>query len=539
MSVSVAGMKGLIVSVQAEDGFPLNTPEHLAAIAGSAVIGGASAIRASLPDNIRAIRQAVDVPIIGIFKKDYLGSEVRITPTLTEVEAVVAAGADIVALDATARPRPHGQSLEDLIRVSRATFRLPLMADVSTFEEGVTAARLGADVVATTLSGYTAYSPQQPGPDVALVRRLAAVLDVPVVAEGRISSPADVRAALEAGAHAVVVGSMITRPHLITRHFLTGLQPPRRPEPVVALDIGGTKIAAGILSADDALMFEVRLPTPVAGGGPAILKEATQIINALLQHRDVQPAAIGISTGGQIDATGHIVGTTDMIDGWLGVPLQQRIAERFGLPTFVLNDGHAAALAEAERGAGLGRASMLCLVIGTGLGGGLTIDGLVQHGQHGLAGSVGQMKVSRNGATIVPLEELVSGPGLVRAYNGRVDAARAVADGEAVAARAHAGDEAAQLAIADVGAWLGLGIANALHVYDAECVVIGGSVAQVGPALFDSARRSLQEHGHASVGRTPILPAALGPRAGLLGAALYARRPRRPPRSPQPEAGPP
>ena len=194
------------------------------ALAQTAVIGGASAIRASEPANIQAMKQVLDVPIIGIYKKDYPGYEVRITPSLAEVEAIVAAGADIVAVDATDRPRPDGQTFAQLYHAIRARFDVPIMVDISTFAEGVAAAELGVDLVGTTLSGYTDYSPQQSGPDIELIRRLATAVSVPIMAEGRINSPADVRAALAAGAHAVTVGSMITRPHLITQHFMTGLQ---------------------------------------------------------------------------------------------------------------------------------------------------------------------------------------------------------------------------------------------------------------------------------------------------------------------------
>lgn len=215
----------LIVSCQAEEGYPLNTPEHLTAMAQTAVIGGASAIRASIPVNINAMKQVLDVPIIGIYKYDYPGFDVRITPTIVEVEAVVQAGSDIVALDATSRPRPDGMSFAELYQITRDRFDVPIMADISTFEEGVSAAELGVDLVGTTLSGYTTYSKQQPGPNIELIQRLAAAVDIPVIAEGRINTPEDVRAALAAGAYAVVVGSMITRPHLITQRFLTGFSP--------------------------------------------------------------------------------------------------------------------------------------------------------------------------------------------------------------------------------------------------------------------------------------------------------------------------
>lgn len=215
----------LIVSCQAEEGFPLNTPEHLTAMAQSAVIGGASAIRASIPVNIKAMKQVLDVPIIGIYKNDYPGFDVRITPTMFEVEAIVQAGSDIIALDATFRLRPDGKSFAELYQDVRERFDVPIMADISTLEEGVAAAELGVDLVGTTLSGYTEYSRKQPGPDIELIRQLATAIDIPVIAEGRISSPEDVRSAMIAGAYAVVAGSMITRPHLITQHFLTGLSP--------------------------------------------------------------------------------------------------------------------------------------------------------------------------------------------------------------------------------------------------------------------------------------------------------------------------
>jgi N-acylglucosamine-6-phosphate 2-epimerase len=215
----------LIVSCQAEEGFPLNTPEHITAMAQTAVMGGASAIRASIPINIKAMKQVLDVPIIGIYKNDYPGFDVRITPTMAEVEAIVEAGSDIIALDATFRPRPDGKTFSELYQSIRDRFDVPIMADISSFEEGLSAAELGVDWVGTTLSGYTAESKKQPEPDIELVRQLAAAVNIPVIAEGRISSPEDVRSALTAGAYAVVVGSMITRPHLITQHFATGLLP--------------------------------------------------------------------------------------------------------------------------------------------------------------------------------------------------------------------------------------------------------------------------------------------------------------------------
>ena len=515
----------LIVSCQAETGFPLNTPDHLAAIAATAVIGGASGIRASKPANIQAIRQVVDVPIIGIYKKDYPGFDVRITPTLAEVEAIVAAGSDIIALDATNRPRPDGQTFAELYQIIRERFDVPIMADISTYEEGLFVAQLGVDLVATTLSGYAKHSKKIVGPDLELVQQLAQAIDVPVVTEGRVGNAEEVRAALDAGAFAVVVGSMITRPHLITEYFVSGTRPKQKPETILTLDIGGTKIAGAVVNGVGQFLIKDEVSTSRQEGGSAVLDKAIRLLKTIREQYDgPPPEAIGISTGGQVDANGQIIGGTRMLPDWIGIPLKEAVADRFQLPTSVLNDGHAAALAEAHWGAGRDRSSMLCVVIGTGLGGGLVIDGRLQHGAHGLAGSVGQMKVSLDGQSHVPLEDIVSGPGLLRAYNERVGPAETGSSAQEVAQRSQAGDEIARETIDDMGWWLGLGLSHALHAYDADCVVVGGSVALIGDLLLESARRSLKRHGHMTVADTPILPAAFGPNAQLVGAAAYARQ---------------
>ncbi|KAA3646516.1 MAG: ROK family protein [Chloroflexi bacterium] len=512
----------LIVSCQAEEGFPLNKPEHIVALASSAVMGGASAIRASGPHNIRAVRKATDVPIIGIYKKVYPDSEILITPTINEVEAIVDAGSDIVALDATNRLRPDGDTFPQLYREVRNRWDVPIMADVSTFDEGYAAWELGVDIVSTTLSGYRAYSPQQEAPDLDLVRKLSEQLSIPVIAEGRIAGPDDVRAALDYGAFAVVVGSMITRPHLITKHFAGGLEKPEPSGRVLALDIGGTKIAGGVVDQDGSILVKKKIPTP-SGGGPEILEQSAQLLKELRnQHTGNLIASIGISTGGQIDRRGEIVGATDMLPNWVGFGLRKGIEEQFDLPTVVLNDGHAAAFAEHKLGAGRGVQSMLCVVIGTGLGGGLILDGEIQHGSHGLAGSIGQMKASIDGEEYISLEKIVSGPGLLNLYNNSIDKDKSATSPEDVAERAIKGEALAHEAIERIGTYLGLGLSHALHTYDVDCIVVGGSVAQIGEPLFDSTRGALSKYGYSTIADTPIRVAELGPNAGMIGAALWA-----------------
>lgn len=213
---------GLVVSCQAAPGDPLHGPVFMAALARAAVLGGAVGIRANGPADIQAVRRAVDVPVIGLWKDGTEG--VYITPTVRHARAVIDAEAQIVAIDATSRPRPDRSTVPEVIEGLRRTHRCLVMADVSTLNEGVVAVSSGADLVATTLSGYTPYSPQRPGPDLELVAALAARVEVPIVAEGRIGTPQQARAALDAGAWTVVVGGAITRPQLITARFVAALQ---------------------------------------------------------------------------------------------------------------------------------------------------------------------------------------------------------------------------------------------------------------------------------------------------------------------------
>lgn len=208
---------GLVVSCQALENEPLHGSLNMVLMAKSAQIGGAKGIRANSPQDIRAIREALDLPIIGLWKKNYPEFEIYITPTLEDAVTVHEAGADVVALDATGRKRPDGRSLEQTIRELKQR-GIRVMADISTFEEGAAAAEYGADYVSTTLAGYTSYS-RTTLPDLALVGRLAEQLSVPVVAEGGVSHPLEAKQALECGAYCVVVGSAITRPQWITATF--------------------------------------------------------------------------------------------------------------------------------------------------------------------------------------------------------------------------------------------------------------------------------------------------------------------------------
>ena len=211
--------RGLIVSCQARANNPLHGAHFMGAMALAARDGGAIAIRANGPDDIRAVT-AAGLPVIGIHKVFSDLYPVYITPDFAAAEAIAAAGAQIVALDCTARPR-DGEPPEVLVRRIRDELGAEVFADVSTLDEGLAAADWGVTYVATTLSGYTdATQPKPETPDLALLEALATRLSVPIIAEGRYNTPQLVRQALDAGAHAVVVGTMITNPREITRRFV-------------------------------------------------------------------------------------------------------------------------------------------------------------------------------------------------------------------------------------------------------------------------------------------------------------------------------
>ncbi|MBV1779965.1 N-acetylmannosamine-6-phosphate 2-epimerase [Paeniglutamicibacter sp. ABSL32-1] len=220
----LTALKGaLVVSAQAYPGEPMRDPRTMAQVAASAVIGGAKAVRVQGLADIAATRSAVQVPVIGLFKDGHDG--VFITPTLHHALAVAAAGAHIIALDGTRRPRPDGLSLAETIAGIRERSGATVMADCGSLDDAVAAAAAGADLIGTTLAGYTGERPKTQGPDLELLEAIiAADLGVPVIAEGRIHTPAQARAALDAGAHAVVVGTAITHPATLTGWFLDALE---------------------------------------------------------------------------------------------------------------------------------------------------------------------------------------------------------------------------------------------------------------------------------------------------------------------------
>jgi N-acylglucosamine-6-phosphate 2-epimerase len=214
--------RGLIVSCQAEEGSPFNATPFIVAFAKAAELGGAIAVRICGIENIKAVRQQVALPIIGITKGTYPDGRVLITPTVEDAAAIIAAGADCVALDATHRHRANGMTGTAMVEEVKNHLAAPVMADVAALAEGLDAAKAGADWIGTTLSGYTAETQQQDMsmPNLMLVADLAQRLPNQIIAEGRIWTPEQAQEALRLGALAVVVGTAITRPVEIVKRFV-------------------------------------------------------------------------------------------------------------------------------------------------------------------------------------------------------------------------------------------------------------------------------------------------------------------------------
>lgn len=221
MNSIIEGLKnGLIVSCQARPGNPLRGADRMAAMAQAAEMGGAAAIRADGIEDITEIKKRVKIPIIGIYKTEPSPEIPYITPDFEHARAIAELGVEIIALDATLRHRPDGTDVGELIGRIKNELGVLVMADIATYEEGVAAARAGADLVATTLSGYTTYTPFTKEPDYKLIGDLYASVNVPIIAEGRFVSPEDVARGIKAGAHAVVVGKAITNIQFSTDRFI-------------------------------------------------------------------------------------------------------------------------------------------------------------------------------------------------------------------------------------------------------------------------------------------------------------------------------
>jgi N-acetylmannosamine-6-phosphate 2-epimerase / N-acetylmannosamine kinase len=518
----------LIVSCQAVDGSPFRQPESMARFAQSAVEGGAAGIRANGPEDIRAIQQAVNVPIIGIWKAIKDDGKILITPSFESAQKLVEAGAAVVAIDCTARGLSYGAL--DRLRKIKGELGVPVFADIATVEEAVQAAQAGADAVLSTMRGYTAETQHVRAFEPGFIAELVQAVEVPVIAEGRIQSAADVRAALDAGAYALIVGTAITRPETITRRFVTALDDWRRSRDskrlFVGIDMGGTHTKSGLVTHGGELLAHFSTPTPWNEGREALLdhlEKCASTCRTEARARGLEPEALGLATAGWVDPeSGEIVYATENLPGWTGANPGLHL-KKLGLPARVENDANALAVAEKHFGAAKTATDFVCLTLGTGVGGGCYIGGRLNRGRHFFANALGHIPVVPGGLPCTCgksgcLEAYANATALLR-YAG----AGNFASCEDVGAAANSGDETARSAIKTLAEYLGMGCASIINVLDPEMLILAGGLAQNNPLLVRMLTDELEKRVTVwPERRLQIRASGLGYWAGVLGAAAVA-----------------
>lgn len=518
----------LIVSCQAFDGSPFRNPESIARFAQAAVEGGAAGIRANGPEDIRAIRQAVGVPTIGIWKAQQDDGQILITPTFEGAKELVDAGAGLVAIDCTVRGRKYG-ALDRLRRI-KDELGVPVLADIATVEEAVQAASAGADAVLSTMRGYTSETRHVLSFEPSFIAQLSQAVEVPVIAEGRIHTPAQVRAALEAGAYAVIVGTAITRPELITRGFVAATQDWQRandPKRVfVGIDMGGTRTKFGLVTNQGELLYHSSTPTPWDEGRDILLEHLRQTVAACLQEaqaRTLAPEAIGLATAGWVDPdSGRVVFATDNLPGWTGANPGAYLEHAFGLPVNVENDANALAVGEKYFGAAQAESDFVCITLGTGVGGGCYVGGRLNRGRHFFANAIGHIPLDPCGPSCTCglsgcLEVYTNARALLRYAKGDFDAA------DEVIAAANAGDPTARGAIMTLANYLAFGCATIVQLLDPDVLILAGGLVQNNPLLLSALSESLAQRTTVWQQRKlRIASSTLGYSAGVLGAAAVA-----------------
>lgn len=348
----------LVPSVQADPGTPLDDTPTLLRQAQSCLEAGARVLRLGGQANIETIKAETGAIVIGLIKRRTAESQVYITPTMEEVELLIASGCEAIGLDCTLRPRPEGARLGDLIRRIHEAGRL-VVADCDTLETMAAAADLGADILSSTLSGYTEDSFLGDGsPDLDLVRRAADRFDRPVMAEGRYAEPWQAQAALRAGAVGVVIGAAITDAGRLATRFARALAPSKGP--VGAVDLGGTWLRFARFSADWRIESLERIQTPASSAA------RLEWIRAQIRVAGVE--RLGVASGGTIDpSSGRVVEARPLIPDHVDTVFD---ASTLGVPCLALNDGLATAWGHACLPDLAGR-RVLTLAIGTGVGAGL------------------------------------------------------------------------------------------------------------------------------------------------------------------------
>jgi putative N-acetylmannosamine-6-phosphate epimerase len=359
----------LIASVQASEKSPVDHPETLARLARASVQQGVRLLRLEGIKPVRVIKPEAKIPVIGLLKRKYPGSHVYITPTIQDAESMADLGCEIVAFDATSRARPHGQEVGAIIDRMKSR-KVLTMADCDSVEAAVEAERMGADLVGTTLAGYTSARGLTDGPDLELLREIVNAVKIPVLAEGRYANRWEVEAALRIGAKGVVVGGALNDPVKQTK----ALMPTPRPGGKVgAVDLGGTWMRFAVFGEDWNLELVEREPLAATGAA-----RVAWVRDRIAHHQVVR---VGVSTAGIIDpATGEVWTAKEyLMPDHVGTVWTSKT---LGVPVVAHGDGHVTAWGHACLPQFAGK-RVATLAIGTGVGCGFIQEGRIWSGKRG------------------------------------------------------------------------------------------------------------------------------------------------------------
>ena len=299
------------------------------------------------------------------------------------------------------------------------------------------------------------------------------------------------------------------------------------PAEVLALgiDIGGTKVAAGLVDQRGRLHHHLQVPTPAQEGPDAILSAALMAARAVLSATDTPVRSCGVATAGTVDRMGQILTATALLRDWAGADVGVYLRNALDLPVTVRNDVHAAGLAEAQVGAARGARTALMMAIGTGIGGAIVVNGAIANGRTGSAGSLGHLPAPSCTGRLCScgapdhLEALASGPAIEDAYQSRTGRRLGL---RAIGALASEGNQFARDVLTDAGIMVGRVLAGAANAIDPDVIVIGGGVSNLGALLMDPITRAYRREALPGPATCRIEIAALGPHSGLVGAALDA-----------------
>jgi len=489
----------IIVSCQAEENEPLHGSGIMQKMAIAAVEGGASGLRVNTPEDIKAVKQVSDLPIIGLQKDRDDSYEAFITVTEEQIDSLVKAGADIVAIDSTRVSRPV--SLEKLYAYVRNNYTsIKVVADISDIEDVKEIIDLKPDFISTTLSGYTPYTLGRPKPDFELIREIKKTTDIPIIAEGNYTSPEMIRRALLLGAYSVVVGGAITRPQQITKRFKEKISDLEHKDiKAIGVDMGGTRTRVGMVNQYGDLIELKEIKNRESSD-----EKISDMIEMVSSFFSDEVSTVGIASAGRIDEiSGEVLYASENLKNWQGLNFKNIIEEKFDLIPSVNNDSNMAAYCQWFFS---GMKDIVYITVGTGIGSGIVVNGRLINGITGSGGEIGHLIYPGNDNICTCgkkgcIETILKGNVLLEIEN-------------------KSGKEKKEAFNNYVNcfAWL---LDTLKNTVDFEKVYLGGVIPEYGRVYLEGIRAAFESMNLRNSGDI-IEFSTVGKNAGVIGAAIYS-----------------